>query len=219
MPTYFGGSTCGSPVWHADPDPDRPVGEAGHRLRDGRDGRLGGRERDEERVAFTVDLVAAVARTGLADDAPVLLERVAVDRRPELLEQRRRPLDVREHHRHRSRGLGRRHDRAILGDDLAPVNRRSADAATMRGPGGLDLLVTRGRTRSGVERARVAVAPQRFTCLRECAAAEAGARGGPRLGFAAAAVGPGVGAERDQLGEVATASTLPVAAMRTRPWA
>ena len=60
------------------------------------------RERDEERVALRVDLDAAVRGRRLAHDAPVLRERVGVARRPELVQQARRALDVGEEERDRS---------------------------------------------------------------------------------------------------------------------
>ena len=59
-------------------------------------------ERDEERVALSVDLVAAVTREGIAQEAAVGRERIAVAL-PELVEKRRRPLDVREEKGDRSR--------------------------------------------------------------------------------------------------------------------
>ena len=57
--------------------------------------RPGPREGDEKRVSLGVDLVAAVLGEGLAQDALVLREHLAVAL-AQLLEQPRRPLDVRE---------------------------------------------------------------------------------------------------------------------------
>ena len=54
------------------------------------------REGDEEGVALRVDLDAAVAREGLAQDAAVLGERLCVGLAPELVQQPGRALDVGE---------------------------------------------------------------------------------------------------------------------------
>jgi hypothetical protein len=59
------------------------------------DGVLRSRERDEERVALGIDLMAAVGGEGLAQDPLMLRENIAVPR-PERLEERGRPLDVGE---------------------------------------------------------------------------------------------------------------------------
>ena len=60
----------------------------------------GALERDEERIAFVVDLVAAVTGERLAQKAAVLAERVPVALSTELVQQLRRALDVREEQRH-----------------------------------------------------------------------------------------------------------------------
>ena len=65
-------------------------------------------ESDEERVALCVDLVTAVSRHGLADDALVLGKHFCVVR-ADLLEQLRRPFDVGEEEGDRpARKLGHR---------------------------------------------------------------------------------------------------------------
>ena len=56
----------------------------------------GGREGDEERVALRVDLDAAVPLERVAQDTPMLGERSRVVIRAELVQEARRPLDVRE---------------------------------------------------------------------------------------------------------------------------
>ncbi len=66
------------------------------------DGVAGAGEGVEERVALRVHLAAAVRREGLAEEAAVVGEQVAVAR-AELLQQARRALDVGEQHRHRAR--------------------------------------------------------------------------------------------------------------------
>ena len=83
---------------HADRSRLEPFARRARRLRRS----SGCRKGDEERVALRVDLDAAVRRRRLAHDPPVLGERVGVPRRPELVQQPRRPLDVGEEQRHRS---------------------------------------------------------------------------------------------------------------------
>ena len=81
---------------------DRPRGEPLTRRLGGRRCSSGSRKRDEERVALRVDLDAVVRHRGLAHDPPVLRERVGVPRRPELVQQACRALDVGEQQRHRA---------------------------------------------------------------------------------------------------------------------
>ena len=75
---------------------DRPGRELLVRLLRGRRRSLGGRERDEERVALGVDLDAAVSGERIAQHAAVLGERLGVRVRPERVQQPRRALDVGE---------------------------------------------------------------------------------------------------------------------------
>jgi hypothetical protein len=85
----------------ADPDADRTVGQsvgdAGRR----RQGVGRGRERDEERVALGVDLVAAVGRDRVPDDPPMFGQSGRIGIGAELLDEAGRPLDVGEQERDR----------------------------------------------------------------------------------------------------------------------
>jgi len=82
---------------------DRPLRELALDFGRGRDRRGCAREGHEERIALRVHLDAAVPGAALADDAPVLEERVRVRLRPELVQQPRRALDVGEQEGHGSR--------------------------------------------------------------------------------------------------------------------
>ena len=73
-----------------------PVGERVHRLARGCGRPLRRRERDEERVSLRIDLDAAVRGDRRAHDPPVRIESVDVARRPELVQEPRRALDVSE---------------------------------------------------------------------------------------------------------------------------
>ena len=94
------------------PDADRPIGQASLCVR-GRGGRVrSARERHEERVALCVDLDATVGRAGRAHDPTMIVECGAVPV-AELVQQRRRALDVREekcHHSSRELAGHRGHD-------------------------------------------------------------------------------------------------------------
>ena len=77
------------------------------------------REGEEERVSLVVDLVAAVALACTPDHDAVVDERRPVPLHAEALEQPRRPLDIREHQRHRPRRLRhRRHARIVVREHL-----------------------------------------------------------------------------------------------------
>ena len=83
------------------PDADRTIGQAALGVH-GRGGRVRRpRERHEECVTLRIDLDTVVVRTGRADDPAVIVERIAVPV-AELVQQPRRPLDVREEERHHS---------------------------------------------------------------------------------------------------------------------
>ena len=100
----------------ADTDLDRALRQALEPLPGGRDRIRGRRKRDEERVSLGVDLNASVAGERRAQDPPMLLESVGIGRRPEIVQQRGRALDIREEERDCSgRKLGA-HD----GRDHAP---------------------------------------------------------------------------------------------------
>src|SRR5581483_3176706 len=60
-------------------------------------------EGDEEGIALVVDLVAVIPLEQLAQDPPVLGEHVAIALRPQLVEEPRRALDVREEQSQASR--------------------------------------------------------------------------------------------------------------------
>jgi hypothetical protein len=66
-----------------------------------RDRRGGVGEYVEEGVTLGVHLHASMAPEYVAEDSPVLSERVGVPLGPELVQQPRRPLDVREEESHR----------------------------------------------------------------------------------------------------------------------
>jgi hypothetical protein len=53
-------------------------------------------ESDEERIALRIDLDAAATCHGLSNGPPMFGQRIRVPRSPELVQQTRRPLDVRE---------------------------------------------------------------------------------------------------------------------------
>ena len=55
-----------------------------------------GRERDEERITLRVHLDAVVVRASFTDHAPMLGKRLGIGLGPELVQQLRRALDVRE---------------------------------------------------------------------------------------------------------------------------
>ena len=85
------------------------------------------RESDEERVALCVNLDSPVSATGFAHDAPVFPERLRVSVDPELAQERRRALDVREEERDRSGRKVRTH-----GYILALSARRAPGPPTVR---------------------------------------------------------------------------------------
>ena len=93
-------------------------------------------EGEEERVALRVHLDAAVGGEGLAEHATVLGERLRVRLRPELVQQLRRALDVREEERdraggevtHRASETSARRDRR--GGLAAPVSSQSESTAS-----------------------------------------------------------------------------------------
>ncbi len=83
------------------PDADRPIGQASLCVH-GRGGRVRSpRESHEERVTLCIDLDAVVGRTGRAHDPTMIVECGAVPV-AELVQQRRRALDVREEKGHHS---------------------------------------------------------------------------------------------------------------------
>jgi hypothetical protein len=91
-------------------------------------------ERDEERVALGVDLGATVTRVCLADKPTVRGERIGVEL-PELMEERRRALDVREEQRHGANGRPRLLDQVesrVLVEDLALEPLESRAGAQVR---------------------------------------------------------------------------------------
>jgi hypothetical protein len=111
---------------HADADPHRPVGKRRHRVRD-RSYRLRpSRERVEEAVARVIDLVARVRTESLPQSPAVVGQRLLESLGTELVEQRRRTLDVREHERHRSRWL-QRHRRMICREQVQHKRSRAAE--------------------------------------------------------------------------------------------
>ncbi len=99
---------------HAEADADGALGERLLRLGGRLDGIHGTREDGEQRVALAVDDGAVVSGHRVVQDSPVRLERLRVRLRPELVQQGRRTLDVREHHGHRA-----------LGQPARPQRRRS----------------------------------------------------------------------------------------------
>ena len=79
------------------------------------------RKGDEERVSLGVDLDASVTGERLAQDPPVLLERLGIGRRPEIVQERGRALDIREEERDRaSREVAARH-RSELATRIQPA--------------------------------------------------------------------------------------------------
>ena len=58
-----------------------------------------GREPDEERVALRIHLDAVMARASFAEHTTMFRERLRVGPGPKLVQQLRRPLDVREQER------------------------------------------------------------------------------------------------------------------------
>ena len=130
----LGGIGGGSPSVDADPDRDRAVCQAGHRLGNGCH-RVGGRgEGVEEGVALVVDLVAAVVAVRRAHDPAVLGEGLAVGIRAELLQELRRTLDVAEDERHRANGLGHRSHPGASCVGRPPVATSQSNAARDRWP-------------------------------------------------------------------------------------
>jgi hypothetical protein len=92
---------CGRTRVQAHPDANRPAAERRLGVRSRGDGLACVFEDDEERVALRADLDPAVCRERLAQQPPVLRERARV-LVPELVQQPRRALDVREQQRDRS---------------------------------------------------------------------------------------------------------------------
>ena len=90
---------------HADPDPHWPVAKQHHRLRHRRYRTRCRRERIEQAVARVIDLVARVRTESLPHRPPVVGQCLLESLGAELVEQRSRALDVREHQGHRSRRL------------------------------------------------------------------------------------------------------------------
>ncbi len=85
------------------------------------------RERDEERVALSVDLDAAVSGEGGSQRTAMLGERVGVGVRPERMEQPCRALDVGEEERHSAGRQVRPHD-AVYRRAMAAYARRAASS-------------------------------------------------------------------------------------------
>src|SRR5207245_5241048 len=104
------------------PDADRPIGQAalGVHSRGSRVRRS--RERHEERVTLRIHLDTVVVRTGRAHDPAVIVECIAVSV-AELVQQPRRPLDVREEERHYSTREHARHP-TIISPRFTSVERR-----------------------------------------------------------------------------------------------
>jgi hypothetical protein len=69
-----------------------------------RDGPIGGRKGDEERIALGVDFHTSFGGERVAQDLAVLGERLSVRVRSELLQEASGALDVREQERHRPGG-------------------------------------------------------------------------------------------------------------------
>jgi hypothetical protein len=97
---------------HTDPDPHRSVGKRSHRLLHRRYRVRRRRERIEQAVAGIVDLVARVHTESVAQSTTVVGQRLLESLGTEIVEQRRRALDIREHERHRSRRL--HHHRCMI---------------------------------------------------------------------------------------------------------
>ena len=109
------------------PDADRTIGQAALGVH-GRGGRVRRpRERHEECVTLRIDLDTVVVRTGRADDPAVILECIAVPV-AELVQQPRRPLDVREEERHHSTREHARHP-TIISPRFTSVERRLCAAS------------------------------------------------------------------------------------------
>ena len=109
----------------ADTQVDRPRCESvRHRLRR-RNGSWDGREGEEEGVSLVVDLDPALGRTRLAHDAPVLGEGVCIRFGTQLVQERRRPLDVGDEERDRPGRKVMSHD-AIIRRVGSRVQSRSA---------------------------------------------------------------------------------------------
>ncbi len=115
---------------HTDPDPHQPVGKRRLRLRYRRYRFRRRRERVEQAVARLIDFVAGVRAEGLPQGTTVVGQRLPISLGAELVEQRRRTLDVREHERHRSRRL-HRHRNMIAHAQLLdkPTSARAGMAA------------------------------------------------------------------------------------------
>ena len=88
----------------ADPDADRPAGERLRQLGRRRQRSRRGREGDEERIALRVHLDPVVRVERRAQLPPVLGERSGIRLRPKLVQESRRPLDIREQERDRAAG-------------------------------------------------------------------------------------------------------------------
>ena len=120
---------------HTDPDPHRPVGKRRHRLRHRRYRFRRRRERVEQAVARVINLVARVRTERLPQSAAVVGQRLLISLGAELVQQRRRTLDVREHERHCSRRL-QRHRRMICREQLQHKPSASRASSPSRSPPG-----------------------------------------------------------------------------------
>ena len=130
----------------AHPHRDRPRRERPlpHPGRGG--GPSSGREGDEERIPLGIDLHTSLGDERVPQHATVIGQRLGIARRPELPQQARRPLDIREQERHRSPGKVMPHQRmctAAQNDQAYPVDQ---DGAHLGECSGMSLELTRGRT-------------------------------------------------------------------------
>ena len=117
---------------------DRPAAERRLPVGGGRD-RLGGaRERDEERVALRVHLDAAVPCESLPQHTTVLAQQLARNASPMLVQQPRRPLDVREQERHGPRRQVPWHARSIVDDFPLDSSKRRLPSSCACAPDGGD---------------------------------------------------------------------------------
>ena len=136
---------------------DRAAAERRLPVGGGRDRIGGARERHEERVALRVDLDAAVPRESLPQHTTVLAQQLRVTHAM-LVQQPRRPLDIRKQERHRPRRQVPWHARSIV-DDF-PLDVSSPSRARRR------LRRARTRARDSRVRARRDAAGER--CGRAC---------------------------------------------------
>ena len=130
-----------SPRVQTDAHPDPAGRERLGQLGSGSEG--GGRsfEGEEERVALGIDLHPFVTGTGLADDSPVRGKRLSVCIISQLVQERRRPLDVSEEERdgpgrkvltHRAPSSAARDRPSRIHSPLSRQDRRLCECALAR---------------------------------------------------------------------------------------